>query len=71
MKRIEAVLLLSEKLQKNIHRMRHVDDNPKIHCDNLALIALKCMEDAGMAPPELEGKYVDGRVQKRGWETEE
>jgi len=58
---------LIESLQQCFHE--YIDDY------SLEYVIEKMVDRAvnthKMAPPEMEGKYVDGRVQKRGWETEE
>jgi len=36
--------------------------------EHIAEVALKTSLDLGMAPPELQGVYHDGRMLKRGFE---
>ena len=50
---------------------RRADNAGRIDDELVIRFYLDMFLKMGMAPPEMEGKYVDGRVQKRGWETEE
>ena len=53
MKRSEAILKISEKLQKQIHLINSdiQRNNPKMLCDNLALRIMSEIENIGMLPP--------------------
>lgn len=78
MKREDAVLAISAKLQKQIHMMKSMTDNPKMLCDNLAMRVMTEIELLGMLPPsykkelteiELENSdYNDPNIYM-GWET--
>ena len=63
MKRSEMILLISEKLQKQMHLINsEVQRNyPKMLCDNLAMRVLSAVEQGGMLPPYL-AKYDDPKV---------
>ena len=54
MKRSEAILRISEKLQKQMHIItsRKMIDNPKMLCDNLAMRVMTEIEEIGMLPPK-------------------
>lgn len=69
MTREEAVLKISEKLQKQMHLINSEKqrNNPKMLCDNLALRVMTAIEEMGMLPPptyiknapKVEGNRVD------------
>lgn len=69
MKKSEAVLLISKKLQKSLHLMKSkkMIDNPKMLCDNLALRVLTELEEIGMKPPYC-GK---AKIESYEWEKED
>lgn len=84
MKRSEAVLRISTKLQKQLHLMKSqiMLDNPKMLCDNLALRVMSEIEELGMLPPEtlcdqteehalLYGVSFNGKIRANRWENEE
>jgi len=75
MKRSEAILRISEKLQKQIHLINSQTqrDNPKMLCDNLALIVMTEIENIKMLPPMI-GAYDKITTQLYGrneWEPED
>lgn len=64
MKRSEAVLRISTKLQKQLHLMKSqiMLDNPKMLCDNLALRVMSEIEELGMLPPPDQMDKVTDRL---------
>ena len=64
MKRSEAVLRISAKLQKQLHLMKSqiMLDNPKMLCDNLALRVMTEIEEIGMLPPPNHSDAVTDRL---------
>lgn len=54
MKKSEMVLILSNKLQKQIHFINSMVKHPKCLCDNLAIMVLNEIERNGMKPPVVK-----------------
>ena len=84
MKRSDAILQISERLQKNLHRLVSAGGDPKMHCDNIACIVLGEVERMGMTPPSYTHKistydgcstndieYYTGKITLHNWEEEE
>ena len=59
MKKSEALLAISNKLQKQIHLINSqtMRDNPKMLCDNLASRIMTELEELGFLPPLNENQY--------------
>lgn len=81
MKRSEMVLIISEKLQKQMHLINSEKQRncPKMLCDNLATRVLTAVEEAGMQPPNVglanlctgNLKYSGNPVYYSIWESED
>ena len=69
MKRSEAVLKISDKLQKQMHMINSekTRNNPKMLCDNLALRIMTEIEQMGMLPPN---QYASTNEFRFEWEDE-
>ena len=63
MKRSDMVLIISEKIQKQMHLINSQlqREHPKMLCDNLALRVMNSIEEAGMTPPRYVAVIASGK----------
>ena len=76
MKRSDMVLLISAKLQKQMHLINSEKQRkyPKMLCDNLASRVMTAIEEAGMKPPSPFTSTLAkalGNVDNNGWEPKD
>ena len=66
MKRSEAILRISKKLQKQMHMINSEKQrkNPKLLCDNLASRIMTEIEELGMLPPCQFSSFHDLKTNK-------
>jgi hypothetical protein len=64
MKKSEAILTISAKLQKQIHMMKSMTDNPKMLCDNLAMRVMTEIEEIKMLPPLYKKKLTEEEMEE-------